>query len=1156
MKRILATLRRLFVALPLLGWGSAYAQDPVPEGMARIIVEVDSMTGSNMGVHMLLDSEAGSFGGAYSTYSLPSNITSPGNWRNREAFYDTTFDYRIPAEASVSDSVPTGLLNGSTAVLDIPAGTYDYILVYYYMGGYMSYVNGDKEKNADDAVFETGKTYKFHVNGSSMLTYWPPVGIELLEAVLPEWSHSLGSGDEVSVRVVNTGMETLETFRAGYSVNGADTVWEEVSCNLASGDTLTYTFEQNPDFSTMGTLSIDFIVEAEGDADLSDNRLSASLYHPAVRAIPFHEDFESSDSMNHWQVEDLGGNSYAGNWRHSLINGKGALESNGFVNSSCYTTPAALYMVSDPFRIKAGVNHVSFYYTGGSVSNPEQIDLFYGCTPDIGSMTKAGGVSSIFTPVMFGPPQLQTYGWEMAVFNIDFAQDSVYYFAIGLTTEGSGTHSVYIDEFGIDTGRYNILPDFELVELVLPHSTCEMGVDSIGAVVRNAGRAPMAGFSMACRIEGFDTLSFESQDSLPVGEMRTVWFSEKVDFSEEGAYELLVTGTCPKQDIYDNDTLTTIVYHYAPVAEFPYRADFTDAGGDARNEWYADTADNWSYDSEGRWAASANAGMIHSRCMDLEEGVYRIVLGYKAGYGESYYQLYDNFRIGIRAVGDTANICLLDMKQQNTNYLEVSFDTVFEVTEAGAYTFWLDPYDATYFALASFGVEEAFYNDIRLEQFFSSTLVPVMPVRQINTTHVFSASIRNRGLDAPENPRVALSAGDAEAVEMPVSDSIPFALPTAEAGTMLEVKAEALMAATDEYPEDNSLSIRVAVSDSVMATDQAVLGRRISGYFVSAPTGNLYTVVLPDTLTSFTFSFAGTDGTDSLTFRLYALQGDTNGQMWLGDTLAEYRFRMPREAGLTTVGLPSLSLMPGTYFAALIDPRQTCGYMSDSLADGCFYSASYTGSIGKYENQGNMILRLNFGPERSPYVEADLAIHSISGPADSTLMTAEEEITAMVVNYANVDVSEVPVLWVIDGEERTETVDIAAATAVSLVQEADFSALGEHEVSVKVLWPNDPDTTNNAMQKTFVCVERSSNESAESIDARIWPNPASSLVHVQVSVPVERLEILDSKGAVCHVWEGRSECVELNVEGWSAGVYLLRVETEKGLVIKKVVVND
>lgn len=1154
-RSMIAAWRCLLAASSLWAWG-AYAQEPVPEGMARIIVEVDTMPSSTLGVHMLLDSKAESFGGAYSEYSLPSDVTSSSNWRGREAFYDTNFDCRIPAEASVSDSIPTGLLNGQADTLDIPAGTYDYILVYFWSGSYMGYVNGDSERAADDAVFEAGHSYKFHINASSMLTYWPPYGISVTEAVLPEWGHDLGKDDEVAVKVVNMGLETIHSFEAGYSVNGADTVFEKVECDLPSGDTMVYVFTQNPDFSDFGLLDIEFLVRMEGDDDASDNALSATLYHPAVRSIPFHDDFESADSLNHWQTEDLSGNDHSGDWRQSMNTGKGALETNGFLNSTCYSTPAALYLISDPFRIEAGIQHASFYYTGGSVSSPEQIELFYGYSSDISTMTRAGGVSSIFTPVMYGPPQLQSFGWEMAVFNIDFKQDSVYYFAIGLTTEGSGSHSVYIDEFGIDTGRYNILPDFELVSLVLPPSACGMGVDSVGAVVRNAGRAPMAGFSMECQVKGLDTIYFETQDSVQVGEMRTFWFDEKVDFSEERAYELLVTGTCPKQDIYDNDTLETIVYHYAPVAEFPYLADFTDSEGDARNEWYADTADKWSYDSENRWTASLNAGMIHSRCMELQEGVYRIALRYKAGYGESYYQMYDNFRVGIQAVGDTAKICVLDRKQQNTNTETISFDTVFEVTQAGTYTFYVDPYDAPYLALAGFGVEEAFYNDIRLEEFASATLLPVMPVSQIHTTHVFSASIRNRGWNVPQNPRLVLSAGDAEGMETAISDSIPFALPMAEVGAVLEVKAEALSDSVDEYPDDNSLSIRVSVSDSVMATDQAVIGHPVEGYFVSAPVGNLYTIMVPDTLTSITFSFAGTDAADSMSFCLYAVHIDSNKQMILGDTLYEHRFRMPKDAGLTTLALPSLPLMPGTYFAALVNARANSGYMTDSAEDGFFYSAAYTGVLDKEEGRGNMILRLNFGPERSPYALADLAVYQISGPEDSTRMSATEEITAQVVNYSDAAVSDVDVIWNVDGEERMETVDIAGATAVTLVQTVDFSALGSHSVTVEVIWPNDPDTTNNVMRKDFMCMERSGNEEMETPEVKVYPNPASSEVHVHSTLALTRIELLDAKGWIRCMWNGASCRVKMEVDGLPAGMYLMRMETEKGVVIKKIVVND
>ena len=1161
MKRIGMTLKRILFSFVLLSGMAAYLPAQVPEGMARIILEVDNLT-YQYGVQMFLDSEAESFGVAYDGYYPPSDISSPSGWRGRADFIDTNFDYRIPVEASVADSMPAGVLNGETAILDIPAGTYDYILVYYYYG-YMYYVSGDDEKTGNDVVFEEGMTYKYSISSSAMLTYYPPYGIALIGANLPLESHALGTGDPVSIEVVNTGTEPLTAFKAGYSVNGADSVIEEVQCNIPSGDTLEYVFKQNPDFSETGVLEVEFFVQMDKDANTSDNRFSTELYHPAVRPIPFHDDFESGDSLNHWKIEDLGNGYSSGSWRFSrLFYPLAALETYGCIQSSCYSTPAALYLVSDPFQIEEGMQHVSFYYTGGSVSSPEQLELFYGHSPDIASMERVGGVSSITTPLTYGNPATQDYGWELAVFNIDFAKDSVYYFAIGLTTPTQGSHNVYLDEFGIDTGRYDILPDIEMVSLVLPPSSCEMGVDSIGAVIRNAGKAPMAGFEISYSLNGSEWKTYASADSVEIGEMKTVYFADSVNFENIDSYELVVVGTCSGQDIYSNDTLRATVHHYAPITDFPYVADFKDPLGEAREEWHADSTAKWTYDMDGFWTCTVDAGMIHSRCMDFAPGVYRLILRYKAGAGESYYEVYDDFSVGIQALDDTSHITVADMKRQYTRSQEAGFDTVFEIKEAGTYALWLNPYNATNLALAGIEVEEAYYNDIRLESFQARTLAAVMPVQQLDAPHVFSATIRNRGLNEPRNPRLALFVGESDSVEMPVSDSIVYALPLVDAGTVVNVNALALTDTIDAWPEDNLKSVSVLASDSVMATENAVLGKPVTGFFASAPTGNLYVVAKVDTLTSFTFSFAGTELADTLGFYLYSVK-EQDGFWYYGDTVYETRFRMPKEQGLATIGIPSTRLCPGTYFAALTDSRMSSGFMSDSSESGVFYSAMYTGQITEVTGQGNMILRLNFGPERSPYAEVDLAVYQISGPQDSTLMTATENLSAQVVNYGNVAVEKVPVIWTIDGMEQVDSVDIQAATAVTLTKVADFSKLGLHELKVEVVWPNDPDGSNNSMSEVFYCMDPNSaidTTTAISIlpgnAVKVYPNPVSSVLIVNSGILMEHAAMFDMQGRCSFVKEGGFTELEIDVEGMPSGTYFLRLSNKEGVIVKKVIVNE
>jgi hypothetical protein len=98
----------------------------------------------------------------------------------------------------------------------------------------------------------------------------------------------------------------------------------------------------------------------------------------------------------------------------------------------------------------------------------------------------------------------------------------------------------------------------------------------------------------------------------------------------------------------------------------------------------------------------------------------------------------------------------------------------------------------------------------------------------------------------------------------------------------------------------------------------------------------------------------------------------------------------------------------------------------------------------------------------------------------------------------------------------------------------------------------------------LVC-EVCENIEEESFDERlnIYPNPASEVIHIESSEEMESVCIIDSQGGQVVRWSGGQVVrwsggqgkVEIPVGGLAPGLYLVRVETESGVVMRKVVVG-
>jgi CubicO group peptidase (beta-lactamase class C family) len=75
----------------------------------------------------------------------------------------------------------------------------------------------------------------------------------------------------------------------------------------------------------------------------------------------------------------------------------------------------------------------------------------------------------------------------------------------------------------------------------------------------------------------------------------------------------------------------------------------------------------------------------------------------------------------------------------------------------------------------------------------------------------------------------------------------------------------------------------------------------------------------------------------------------------------------------------------------------------------------------------------------------------------------------------------------------------------------------------------------------------------ENPDINVWPNPAHTVWNIESSHQLERIELFDGQGRRLHTVEGlQASSFQLLTAAWPAGLYCLRIYTDRGLATRQV----
>ena len=68
----------------------------------------------------------------------------------------------------------------------------------------------------------------------------------------------------------------------------------------------------------------------------------------------------------------------------------------------------------------------------------------------------------------------------------------------------------------------------------------------------------------------------------------------------------------------------------------------------------------------------------------------------------------------------------------------------------------------------------------------------------------------------------------------------------------------------------------------------------------------------------------------------------------------------------------------------------------------------------------------------------------------------------------------------------------------------------------------------------------------------IYPNPAKDVIHIEAAKNIQNVQLMSITGALLEERKTNAQSVKLNLEGYSKGIYMVRIVTEDGVATKKI----
>lgn len=962
---------------------------------ARITLVVKDDWGDGGGYQVLLDADAT----IYQDYieNTPENDYT---------VYDEV-EYSVPANASPSFGFA---IKGETRSVDIPAGTYDYVVLNPSPSGL--YITQTGDVAGDDYNFMSGYEYVFTItnNGSEdncTMTSSQPTDLAITAITSPQHGY-LTNEETVTVTIENRGLKDVSNFIASYRIDDGTPVSETVTDLIEPGKSLQYSFKTKADLSVGKMYKITASVECDGDNDAANNSISANINHIHAVPTPYYCGFDEDTDIGEWNIIDA--NDDGTTWVIDLSSGYALVE----YSWDYYDTDDYL-VTTNPIILKQGTNNIVVTYNGYDESYEERFEILYGTSSNVEEMTVLKQI-----PDFYGSYDKD---YEVAV-NFDVKEAGNYFFAIHGTSKAD-QYGLIIEDVTIDKGSYKGNPDLVAKRINLPLSNCSLGSDEKTSIeVGNAGTADAISFDIEWYLDDklINTQNV-SQVIAPQGSI-IVENSMPVDLSATGKHVVkaqivnVVQGeNSNPEEKTDNNVAQQAVIHYTPT-DVPFAVKFSNA--QQREQWTG--ADSWSYNDFYSVMYCAGTTPLLSRGVNLKAGkTYRLQYSYMAGMYTYTQTIYENYDIIYGLDGEDPLSSFEELASYKNVYTNDTFaedNKLFTVPADGIYQFgFVQNSPSGTMGISQISITEAFDNDISVNSI--AGLPSMLPAGQFGKFNI-SAVVTNVGCNNATGKLNVLANGKAVAtatfdeLESYRSVTVPVEIDLSTVDVTsgsVGITVEAVIDGTDDdNPENNTTEVSITVSDDTIAYDHTTADKYDGNHAIgvgpgSATAGIAMRIASPVGLKAFSIGWGAADGQD-ITLGIDKWNPETAE---IGDEIYSGTFSQGTEIGQTEYTVDEgISLPAGDYMVSVTFSGYSLA--SDHVLPGQLYMLTSDKEGNKValnqtsEKLGTPAIRILVDNRGSVYAHeiADMSLTLYPNPAKGmlTIKSSGEAITNVAIYSA------------------------------------------------------------------------------------------------------------------------------------------------------------
>ncbi len=1043
----------LAVFLPSVALSSARAA--IPEGMCEVILEAHDVFGPGVaGYQLLLDADHSTYGEVF--------------WGPRSAYFGnyTHFEYKLPEDAEAVRGTKKCLYDG-TLTLQIPAGTYDYMIV---RPDYESLdILGDTYGAADDFIFKEGETYHFLIKQVAQEYGITDIAdlivnsdIAVTSLTIPQTALALTAKEPISVTIENKGTTYASGISLSYSINEGATVTEDISETIAPGESLTYQFNQKADLSQPGSYTIKVTAKYDADLKLDNNTVSAVTRHLVAKDLPLEYVFADNQATfdQDWIIVDNNGDGATwaySQWIENSNNQYGVAGCNGATSG---TGIGDDWLITNPLNIKAGVNHVAFDMKSVLATKAEKVEVCIGTSPSPADMTVVASF------------EVASELWVKKAANFTIDTDGVYFVALHAVSEYG--YNQFIGQIAVEEGEFVGKPDIIVTRAIAPISNSNLPSDGkVGLLIENHGTADLKDFTLSCEVTGPNgmstTVSTAFTEQLAIDGVGAYTITEGVDFSAIGSYSLVYTLTaadahvtyehqlkCSEPistpDFYTNFSFNENTEMWTPIT----------AGGWTYNEMFSDyTADahgvEYGIISRGFSASTSLRAKISYVVSGWGQSKISILCG-KAGADLSTYEtVYE---------ADVTNVAV-----------EEEFDVA--ITESGNYSFVIADTgeDYAFLRINDFFVSPICEHDIKLVSAYGF-IANYVPAKILQAEGTINAVVNNRGTKDMTGIVVTAyaNAGEVGSSESPISlkpgetATIPVkvALDEFAVGDEFILELDVMSTELDQYVVDNGYTFSkcIVTEDTFAHENISEIIYGTGNYGEPLYVGNIYEINQPADLTSISCAFSPTDDTvvteSAIAFSIYSVDGDKVGRCL-------YTEERTRGNGgvIDVVDFDDMRLPAGKYYievAQLGAYNYGLAYDDTTIAD-CYQRIGDT--LNKVTSYA-LVIRAQFADESVVYENNAAAVRITSPSTAYSLFSSDEVVAGVVRNSGYENASFDAQLYV--NEELTATQKLTNLLPYSYAdvefEGVDLSKPGTYTLEIRTLLANDENTADNSASLT------------------------------------------------------------------------------------------